>query len=42
MPKRVYHVYGYVKKAAPLVNEAAGQLPHWKADAGGMGRLAPL
>ena len=33
MPKRVYHAYGYVKKAAALVNEAAGRLPHWKADA---------
>ena len=25
MPKRVYHAYGYVKKAAALVNEAAGR-----------------
>jgi fumarate hydratase class II len=33
MPKRVYHAYGYVKKAAALVNEAAGRLPHWKAAA---------
>src|SRR5258705_1987967 len=33
MPKRVYHAYGYVKKAAALVNEAAGRLPKWKADA---------
>src|SRR6266404_5439797 len=33
MPKRVYHAYGYVKKAAALVNEAAGRLPQWKADA---------
>src|SRR6266481_4037145 len=33
MPKRVYHAYGYVKKAAALVNAAAGRLPHWKADA---------
>jgi fumarate hydratase class II len=33
MPKRVYHAYGYVKKAAALVNEAAGRLPRWKADA---------
>jgi fumarate hydratase class II len=33
MPKRVYHAYGYVKKAAALVNEAAGRLPPWKAAA---------
>src|SRR6476659_9863265 len=33
MPKRVYHAYGYVKKAAGLVNAAAGRLPQWKADA---------
>src|SRR5271163_2803494 len=33
MPKRVYHAYGYVKKAAALVNEAAGRLAKWKADA---------
>jgi fumarate hydratase class II len=33
MPKSVYHAYGYVKKAAALVNAAAGRLPHWKADA---------
>src|SRR2546430_4469284 len=33
MPKRVYHAYGYVKKAAALVNAAAGRLPTWKADA---------
>jgi hypothetical protein len=34
MPKRVYHAYGYVKKAAaPLVNAAAGRLEQWKADA---------
>jgi fumarate hydratase, class II len=33
MPKRVYHAYGYVKKAAALVNAAAGRLPRWKADA---------
>lgn len=33
MPKAVYHAYGYVKKAAALVNEAAGRLPGWKADA---------
>jgi fumarate hydratase, class II len=33
MPKRVYHAYGYVKKAAALVNASAGRLPQWKADA---------
>jgi fumarate hydratase class II len=33
MPKRVYHAYGYVKKAAALVNESAGRLPAWKAEA---------
>ncbi len=38
MPKRVYHAYGYVKKAAALVNEAAGRLPRWKAAA--IGRAA--
>ena len=33
MPKRVYHAYGYVKKAAVLVNAAAGRLPQWKEQA---------
>src|ERR1700674_5676 len=33
MPKSVYHAYGYVKKAAALINAAAGRLPQWKADA---------
>src|ERR1700729_2469628 len=33
MPKAVYSAYGYVKKAAALVNSAAGRLPRWKADA---------
>ena len=33
MPKRVYRAYGIVKKAAALVNAAAGRLPQWKADA---------
>ena len=33
MPKRLYHAYGYVKKAAALVNEAAGRLAPWKAAA---------
>jgi fumarate hydratase class II len=32
MPKAVYHAYGYVKKAAALVNTAAGRLPRWKGD----------
>jgi fumarate hydratase class II len=32
MPKAVYHAYGYVKKAAALVNAAAGRLPKWKGD----------
>jgi fumarate hydratase class II len=33
MPKEVYHAYGYVKKAAALVNHAAGRLPDWKTEA---------
>src|SRR5580698_5065708 len=33
MPKAVYHAYGYVKKAAALVNQAAGRLAAWKGDA---------
>ena len=33
MPKRLYHAYGYVKKAAALLHAAAGRLPAWKADA---------
>jgi fumarate hydratase, class II len=33
MPKAVYHAYGIVKKAAALVNQAAGRLPGWKAQA---------
>jgi len=33
MPKPVYHAYGYVKKAAALVNAAANRLPAWKAEA---------
>jgi fumarate hydratase class II len=32
MPKSVYHAYGYVKKAAALVNGREGRLPGWKAD----------
>jgi fumarate hydratase, class II len=31
MPKEVYHAYGYVKKAAAVVNGQAGRLPAWKA-----------
>src|SRR5258707_9414625 len=30
MPKEVYRAYGYVKKAAAIVNAAAGRLPAWK------------
>src|ERR1700691_2730752 len=30
MPKEVYHAYGYVKKAAAVVNTAAGRLPAWQ------------
>jgi fumarate hydratase class II len=33
MPKAVYHAYGYVKKAAALVNADAGRLPRELADA---------
>jgi len=33
MPKEVYHAYGYVKKAAALVNARAGRLEQWRADA---------
>ncbi len=33
MPKRVYHAYGYVKKAAASLNAAAGRLAPWKAEA---------
>ncbi|MEV4134292.1 class II fumarate hydratase [Dactylosporangium sp. NPDC049742] len=32
MPKAVYHAYGYVKKAAAIVNARAGRMPQWKAD----------
>ncbi|MGH3192392.1 MAG: class II fumarate hydratase [Streptosporangiaceae bacterium] len=31
MPVEVYHAYGYVKKAAAIVNGQAGRLPAWKA-----------
>jgi fumarate hydratase, class II len=30
MPVEVYHAYGYVKKAAAVVNTQAGSLPAWK------------
>ncbi|MBB4198960.1 fumarate hydratase class II [Rhodoblastus sphagnicola] len=33
MPKALHHAYGYVKKAAALVNGASGHLAHWKAKA---------
>jgi fumarate hydratase class II len=33
MPRRLYRAYGYVKKAAALVNAAAGRLPQPKAQA---------
>ncbi|HUE27415.1 MAG TPA: class II fumarate hydratase [Solirubrobacteraceae bacterium] len=32
MPKAVYHAYGYVKKAAAIVNTRAGRMPAWKGD----------
>ena len=32
MPKEVYHAYGYVKKAAAIVNTKAGRLPEWKGE----------
>jgi fumarate hydratase class II len=32
MPKQVYHAYGYVKKAAAIVNARLGHLPKEKAD----------
>ena len=32
MPKAVYHAYGYVKKAAAIVNAQVGKLPREKAD----------
>jgi fumarate hydratase, class II len=30
MPREVYHAYGYVKKAAAMVNTRAGRLSAWK------------
>jgi fumarate hydratase class II len=32
MPKEAYHAYGYVKKAAAVVNTRAGRLPAWKGE----------
>ncbi|MET7331108.1 class II fumarate hydratase [Nonomuraea sp. NPDC005650] len=32
MPKAVYRAYGYIKKAAAIVNARAGRLPRWQAD----------
>ncbi|MEV4177827.1 class II fumarate hydratase [Nonomuraea sp. NPDC049709] len=32
MPKDVYRAYGYIKKAAAIVNARAGRLPRWQAD----------
>ena len=32
MPKAIYHAYGYIKKAAAIVNLAEGILPKDKAD----------
>jgi fumarate hydratase class II len=32
MPKELYHAYGYVKKAAALVNADLGKMPRWKAE----------
>ncbi len=32
MPIEVYHAYGYVKKAAAMVNTEAGRLPAWKGE----------
>jgi len=33
MPNRLYHAYGYVKKAAALLHAASGRLAPWKAAA---------
>jgi fumarate hydratase, class II len=32
MPKEVYHAFGYVKKAAAIVNSRAGRMPEWKGE----------
>jgi fumarate hydratase class II len=36
MPKEVYHAYGYIKKAAALVNAATGRLDPWRSAAIGV------
>ncbi|MBV9736193.1 MAG: class II fumarate hydratase [Acidisphaera sp.] len=33
MPRQIPHAFGYVKKAAALVNAAGGRMPQWKAEA---------
>jgi fumarate hydratase, class II len=33
MHREIYHAYGYIKKAAALVNAAAGRLQPWEAEA---------
>ena len=33
MPRRLYHAYGYVKKAAAMLHAASGRLAPWKAEA---------
>lgn len=32
MPMEVYHAYGYVKKAAAIVNTRTGRLPAWQGE----------
>nr|WP_205862832.1 class II fumarate hydratase [Planosporangium thailandense] len=32
IPAQVYHAYGYVKKAAAVINGRAGRLPRWMVD----------
>src|SRR6202034_1942570 len=32
MPKELYHAYGYVKKAAAILNAQAGRLPAWQGE----------
>jgi len=32
MPIALYHAYGYIKKAAAIINARAGKMPQWKAD----------
>lgn len=33
MPKELYHAYGYVKKAAAIINSKGGRLEKWRAEA---------